>query len=164
MVESARGVLRCEELAQATDRTAGLAVGGYDYTADLGVPREREGRALLHIRYIVVQVAVAYGLVAIDTPYADVADEEGLASETEFVKAIGFTGKLCVHPRQIETINRMLSPSEEDVAHARRVVDAFDDAMARGLGAVSLDGRMIDRPIAERARRVLRVAERAGAQ
>jgi citrate lyase subunit beta/citryl-CoA lyase len=163
MIESARGVLRCEELALATDRTVALAVGGYDYTADLGVARDREGRALVHIRYVVVQVAVAWGLVPIDTPYADVADEDGLVAETEFVKSIGFRGKLCVHPRQVPLVNRILSPTEEDVAQAHRIIDAFEDGTRRGLGAVSVDGRMVDLPIVERARRLVRTAERIAA-
>ncbi|HZP55991.1 MAG TPA: CoA ester lyase [Dehalococcoidia bacterium] len=160
MIESARGVLRCEELARASDRIVALAAGGYDYAADLGVERDREGRALLHLRYVIVQVAAAYGLVPIDTPYGDVADEAGLEAETEFVKAVGFKAKLCVHPKQAAVVNRILSPSAADVAYARRVIEAFDAGVAQGLGAVSLDGRMIDGPVVARARATVALAAR----
>lgn len=159
IIESARGVLRCEDIATASDRVAGLAVGAYDYTAGLGVARDRDGRALAHLRYVVVQVAVAYGLVPIDTPYADIEDEAGLTAETELVQAIGFKGKLVVHPRQIPLVNGIFAPAPDDVAQARRVVEAFDEGVSRGLGAVSLDGRMVDGPIAARARQLLAFAD-----
>jgi len=159
MIESARGVLRCEDIATASDRVTALALGAYDYAADLGVKRDREGVAIYHLRYVVVQVAAAYRLCAIDTPYADIADAEGLAAETRLAKAIGLKAKLAVHPSQLAVINEIFAPSEDDLAQARRVVQAFDDGVASGLGAVSVDGRMVDGPVAARARELLALAE-----
>ena len=158
MIESPRALLRCEEIAQAADRHVALALGGYDYCAALGVPRTRDGAAIAHLRYAVAQVAASRGVVAVDTPYDDLEDEEGLVAETEFVKAIGYGGKFVIHPRQVAPVNRVFTPAEREVAEARRIIEAFERAASDGLAAVRLDGRMIDGPIVDRARRVLALA------
>ena len=158
IIESPRGLLRCEEIARASDRIDALAIGGEDYSAELGVPRS--AAALAPLRYAVVQVAAAYGLAAIDTPYTDVKDAEGLAGETAFVKSIGFKGKFVIHPGQVAAVNRIFAPAREEIAEAWRIVTAAEEGATEGRGAVSLDGRMIDAPIVERARRLLAVATR----
>jgi len=160
LIESARGVLRCEEIVRASDRLCGLSVGAEDYTYDIGVERDASGVALQHIRAVVVQVAVAYGLTPIDTPYADYKDEAGLVAETQLAKAVGFKGKYAIHPAQVEVINRIFTPSKDEVERARRIVEAYEDALSQGLGAVSVDGRMVDAPIAERARAIIAAAKR----
>ncbi len=159
IIESTRGLLRCEDIARASDRIVGLSIGAEDYTAELGVERNIEGTALAYIRYVVAQVATAYGLLAIDTPYSDVRDIDGLVAETEFVRAVGFKGKYVLHPDQVEPVNRVFTPSPEKVAEARRIVEAYGAAVSRGVGAASLDGRMIDGPIAERAKRTIELAD-----
>lgn len=161
MIESPRGLLRCEEIIRATDRHVGLAIGGYDYSAQLGVKRTRDGAALVHLRYHVVTLAAAHGLIAIDTPYDDMGDDEGLRAETEFVKAIGYSGKFVVHPKQVPLVNDVFAPSAAEMAEARRIVDAYAAASAGGAGAVAVDGRMVDGPIADRARRVIEGARQA---
>ena len=158
IIESARGLLRCEEIALASDRVAALAVGGEDYATELGVPRTTA--ALQHIRYAVVQVAVACGLLPIDTPFTDTKDAAGLAKETRAVKAIGFKGKLLIHPGQVAAVNRIFAPSAAEIAEARRIVAAAEQGAATGRGAVAIDGRMVDAPIVERAQRLLEVAAR----
>jgi len=158
IIESPRGLLRCEEIARASDRIDALAIGGEDYSAELGVPRSTA--ALAQLRYTVVQVAAAYGMAAIDTPYTDVKDADGLASETAFVKSIGFRGKFVIHPGQVAAVNRIFSPGRDEIAEARRIVAAAEEGAAEGRGAVSLDGRMIDAPIVERARQLIAVATR----
>ena len=160
LIESARGVLRCEEIVRASDRLCGLSVGGEDYTYDIGVQRDAGGVALQHIRGVVVQVAAAYGLTPIDTPYAGYKDEAGLVAETHLAKAIGLKGKYAIHPAQVDVINRIFTPSKDEIAQARRVIEAYEDALARGLGAVSVDGRMVDAPVAERARGIIAAAKR----
>ncbi len=159
MIESPRGLLRCEEIVEATDRIVGLALGAYDYTSALGVPRDREGRSIEHARYVIATMAAAYGVIAIDTPYADMEDDEALAEETEFVKAIGFKAKFAVHPRQVASINRIFAPTEAEVADARLVIEEFEVAVAAGRGAVAVAGRMVDGPVAERARRLVDLAD-----
>ncbi len=158
IIETPRGLLRCEEVARASDRVDALAAGGEDYSAALGVPRSAE--ALAQLRSTVVLVAAAYRKQAIDTPYIDVKDTKGLAAETAHAKAIGFKGKLVIHPGQVAAVNRIFSPSREEIAEARRVVAAAEAGEAAGRGAVSVDGRMVDAPIVERARGVLAVAAR----
>jgi citrate lyase subunit beta/citryl-CoA lyase len=158
IIETPRGLLRCEEIARASDRVDALAAGGEDYSTALGVPRSTE--ALAHLRSTIVLVAAAYRKQAIDTPYVDVKDAKGLAAEAAHAKAIGFKGKLVIHPGQVSAVNRIFSPTREEVAEARRIVAAAEAGEAAGRGAVAVDGRMVDAPIVERARGVLEVAAR----
>jgi citrate lyase subunit beta/citryl-CoA lyase len=157
-IESARGVLRCEEIALASTRLAGIAMGAYDYAADLGVNRRNDGRELEYGRRVVVHCCAAYGLQAIDSPYADFRDEPGLVAETEYIQTIGFKGKYVIHPAQIDPVNRIFRPSDEDVEDARKVVAAFDEAVERGHASVQIEGRMIDTPVAKRARELIAYA------
>jgi citrate lyase beta subunit len=155
LIESAQAVLRSEEIATAIDRVIGLAVGGEDYTVDIGAPRGEP--ALRHIRAVVVQVAAAHGLLAIDTPYPHYRDDEGLQAEAEQARAVGLRGKLAIHPDQVPIINRAFSPTEDEVTRATRIVEAFDAAPD---GAIGVDGQMVDAPIVARARAVLSAAKR----
>jgi citrate lyase subunit beta/citryl-CoA lyase len=98
-------------------------------------------------------------ILALDTPFVDFRDEEGLVRESEWVRSLGFKGKYLIHPSQIGPVNRVFRPSEEEVAYARRVVEAFEEAVARGHGAVQVDGRMVDAPVAKRARSLIELAE-----
>ncbi len=157
LIESARAVLRCEEIARASDRLLGLSVGGEDYTRDIGARRDVEGRALQHIRAVVVQVAAAYELASIDTPYTTLNDDDGLAEDARIARAIGLRGKYAIHPAQAPIINRAFSPSKDEVDEAKRIVEAFDGARE---GAISVGGRMVDAPVAARARAVLAAAKR----
>jgi citrate lyase subunit beta/citryl-CoA lyase len=158
-IESARALLRCEEIAGASTRLWALMLGGEDFAFDLGVRRTREGRELDHARAEVATCARAAGLVALDTPFADIEDLEGLAADAERARGLGFAGKYVIHPNQIEPVHGVFSPNEAEVAQARAVLAAWEAAQAKGLGAVQFEGRMLDRPIAERARRVVEQAE-----
>jgi citrate lyase subunit beta/citryl-CoA lyase len=158
-IESARGVLRCEEIALSSTRLAGISLGAYDYTADLAVTRTPDGRELEYARRVIVHCCAAYGLQALDTPYGDFRDEPGLLAETEYVKSIGFKGKYLIHPSQIEPVNRIFRPADDEVEQARKVVAAFDEAVERGHASVQVDGRMVDIPVAKRARDLIAYAE-----
>lgn len=158
-IESARGVLRCEEICRASTRLAAITLGADDYTADLGVHRTREGRELDYARQVMAVCARAADILALDTPFADFRDEEGLIREAEWVRSLGFKGKYLIHPGQIGPVNRVFHPTEEEVAYARRVVEAFEEALARGEGAVQVDGRMVDPPVAKRAQALIELAE-----
>ncbi len=158
-IESARGVLRCEEICRASTRLAGITLGADDYTADLGVHRTREGRELDYARNVMAVCARAADILALDTPFADFRDEEGLVRESEWVRSLGFKGKYLIHPGQIGPVNSVFRPAEEEVAYARRIVQAFEDAVARGHGAVQVDGRMVDPPVAKRAQALIELAE-----
>ncbi len=161
-IESARALLRCEEISRASTRLVALMLGGEDFAFDMGVPRTREGRELEHARHVVATCAKAAGLLALDTPWADIQDIEGLVADTERAKAVGFSGKYLIHPDHLEPVHRVFSPSEAEVAQARKLLAAWEEALAKGEGAVQLDGRMVDRPIVERARRVIEQAEAVG--
>jgi citrate lyase subunit beta/citryl-CoA lyase len=161
-VESARGLLHCEEVAQASSRIAGMALGGEDYVASLGVPRT--GEALEYARRVVINVCSAYGLLALDVVYPVINDETGLRAETEYIRSIGFKGKYVIHPAQVETVNRAFSPHAGEVDAAKRAVAAFDDALARGQASVQVDGRMVDIPVAKRYRDLIAYAEAGGTQ
>jgi citrate lyase subunit beta/citryl-CoA lyase len=163
LIESPIAVLRCEQIAQASDRIVALALGGEDYTAALGVKRDAGGVALAHARGVIATVAAAYGMLAIDTPYTDIKDERGLVAEAKVAQAIGFKGKYVIHPDQVAPVNAVFTPSKDEVAYARRVVAAAAQAAKLRRGSVALDGKMIDAPIAERARRVIALAERIAA-
>jgi citrate lyase subunit beta/citryl-CoA lyase len=109
----------------------------------------------------VVNAARAAGVQAIDSVYGDVDDEEGLTAWTLRSRAMGFEGMGCVHPRQIRVVHAGYAPSADEIDRALRIVEAFHDAEARGLGVVSLGSKMIDPPVVERARKLV---ERARAQ
>jgi citrate lyase subunit beta/citryl-CoA lyase len=163
-IESAQALLRCTEIAQASTRTVALMLGAEDFTFDMGVPRTRDGREIDHARSVVATCARAMGLVALDTPWADIEDIEGLEQEAVRARGLGFSGKYVIHPTHIEPVHAVFSPTEAEVASARGVLDAWERAQAAGRGAVQLDGRMVDRPIVERARRVIEQAEAIATQ
>jgi citrate lyase subunit beta/citryl-CoA lyase len=156
-IESARGLLQSHAIAASTDRVTALLFGAEDYARDLGLPAEREAEAaeLLYARSALVVAAVAARRQAIDGIWPDVTDEDGLRRDAMQARRLGFTGKSLIHPGQIETINDVFSPSAAEVAYARRVIDAFEAGQLKGLGAVALDGKLLDQPIVERARRTL---------
>jgi len=121
--------------------------------------RTEEGDELLLPRVMVVIAARAAEVMAIDTPYNDFRDEAGLIKEAQLARRLGFNGKFLIHPSQIEPVNRIFCPSAEEVEQARRVVAAFEAAEAQGFASTSLDGRMIDIPIVNRARKLLMLAD-----
>jgi len=153
-IESARALLRCEAIATAIDRIMGIAIGGEDYTADIGVERDAGGLALQHIRGVVVQVAAAVGLLAVDAPYIDFRDARALARDARTARAVGLKAKFVIHPGQIATVNRVFAPTAREIARARRVVAAYD-ARDPAVAAIAVDGRMVDAPVAARARALL---------
>jgi len=158
IIETALGVLHCEEIAAADPRVVMLAFGAEDFTRDVGALRTRH--SMLFARSMIVAAATAAGIQASDTVYADLKDSEGLAEETALARELGFDGKGAVNPRQLSIIHDAFSPSEDEMAYARRVVAAAEEAGRAGSGAVALDGKMIDRPVLERAERTLKYGER----
>ncbi len=158
-IESARGLLQCQEISAASSRLVALMLGGEDFAFDMGVERTRDAHELTHIRSEISVCARAAGLVALDTPWADIEDIDGLVTDAARARAVGFSGKYVIHPSHIKPVAGVFSPREADVDYARKLLAAWDEAVAAGLGAIQLDGRMIDRPIAERARRVVEQAE-----
>ena len=158
-VESAAGLLDAPRIARGP-RVIALMFGSEDFANDLGLPARREGEAaeMLFARSAIVVAAAAARVPAIDGIWADFRDSAGLRADALRGRRLGFSGRQCIHPDQVAVVNEVFSPSSAEVEHARRVVAAFEDGVAKGLGAVALDGEMLDAPIVERARRILRSA------
>jgi citrate lyase subunit beta / citryl-CoA lyase len=163
-IESARGLLAAPSIAAASSRVMGLMFGAEDFSLDLGLPpnREAEARELIYARSAIVVAAASAHVQSIDGVYPDFRDLEGMDRDAMQARRLGFSAKSTFHPGQIDAINRVFSPTEADVAYAQRVVDAFEEAEAAGQGAVALGGQLIDRPIVERARRVIQLASTLG--
>ncbi len=151
IIESARGGLKALEIAESAEEIVAIAIGLEDYTADLGVPRTKQGSESLWLRGQIVNAARAAGVQAIDTVFSDVADQEGLRASVLEAKALGFDGKGCIHPRQIGVVHAAFAPEAAQVEKACKIVLAFEAAEAKGLGVVSLGSKMIDPPVVKRA-------------
>ena len=159
IVETARGVLEAPVIARAgLRRPHRLCFGAGDFTRDIGVEWSREERESFTARSMIVLASRAAGLPApIDSVFVDLNDPDGLAASTREAKQLGFRGKLVIHPSQVPVVNAVFTPTTEEVAWARRVIEALAAAEREGLGAFVVDGRMVDYPIVERARDILNV-------
>jgi citrate lyase subunit beta / citryl-CoA lyase len=156
IIETALGVSNLREICRSGTRTKRLAFGAGDFTLDMAMTWSQSESELLAYRNACVLESRAAGLEApLDTVWADLRDPEGFIASARHAAALGFQGKMCIHPDQIGPANEAFSPSEAAVAQARRVVEAFDKAEAQGLASIQLDGQFIDYPIVQRARRVL---------
>ncbi|MGW8264807.1 MAG: HpcH/HpaI aldolase/citrate lyase family protein, partial [Longimicrobiales bacterium] len=162
ILESGLGVENAFAIASATDTVAALTIGLEDYTADLGVVKTPAGDETAWARSRLVNAARAAGVQAIDSVYGDVADEEGLLAWGQRARGMGFVGMGCIHPRQIGIIHDAFAPTQVEMEKAQRIVAAFEEAQAKGLGVVSLGTKMIDRPVVLRARRLVDRAREAG--
>lgn len=156
-IESASGVLNAKEIAHASRRLIGIALGAEDYVTDLKTTRS-DGIELLFARSMLLNAARSAGIDALDTVYSDVNNEEGFIEEATLIKKLGFDGKSVINPRQIEPLHKIFMPSQQDLEKARAIMDAIQDANARGSGVASLNGKMIDRPVVLRAERMLELA------
>ena len=159
LVESARGLIQAPAIAASCPRLVGLMFGAEDFALDLGLFATREGELgdLLYARSALVVAAASERLQAIDRVYLDIRNPEGLLKDTRLARELGFTGKSLIHPGQIEAVHRVFQPTAGEVEQARSVVAAFEEAVAAGLGSVAVDGQMVDLPIVERARRILKL-------
>jgi citrate lyase subunit beta/citryl-CoA lyase len=157
-IESAQALLQCEAISRASTRIGALMLGGEDLTFDMGMERTREGLELDYARALIATCARAAGVVALDSPWTSIGDIEGLTADARRARTLGFAGKYVIHPSHIEAVHEVFSPSAEETARARSVLAAWESAEREGLGAVQFDGRMIDRPVVERARRLVEQA------
>jgi len=162
IIESALGVVNAYEIASASENVVALAIGLEDYTADLGAPRTNEGRETFYARSALVNAARAAGIQPIDSVFSDVSDMDALREVVLESKSLGFDGMGCIHPRQIKVIHEAFAPNEAEIEKARKIVLAFDDATAKGLGVVSLGSKMIDPPVVKRAQRTIDLAVEIG--
>jgi citrate lyase subunit beta/citryl-CoA lyase len=162
ILESARGVLAAAAIASASDRLAALCFGAEDFAADIGVQRTAAGTESLVARQSVVLAAKAASIQALDSVFPDTGDQEGFAAYCAAARAMGFDGVGVIHPQQIAVANCAFSPTAEEIEEARAIVAALAVAEAAGSGVASQEGKMIDAPVALRARRIVDVADRKG--
>jgi citrate lyase subunit beta/citryl-CoA lyase len=162
LIETARGIAHCEDLAdQAPSRTLTLAFGSGDFTTEMGVEPSADGSELAYARGRLVVAARAAGLARpIDGPHLDLLDIDGLERDCARSRQLGYQGRIIVYPPQVAPAQRVYSAmSEEALAHARRVVTAFEEAEARGVASIRVDERFVDYPIYRLARERLRLHE-----
>lgn len=155
LIELAIGVENAYEIAKASDRVVALFLGGEDLSANLRSPRTKEGWEIFYARTRLVSAARAAEIEVIDTPFTDTNDLEGLRADAAFAKSLGFSGKAVISPRHLDIVNEVFSPTEEDILWARDVMAAIEMGKRQGKGAVSLHGKMIDKPIVMRAEQIL---------
>lgn len=160
-IESARGLVNLKEIAARGGRLQALMFGAEDYAADVGARRTPGAEEVFFARSTVRAHAAAYGLQAIDMLWVDFKDAEGLARLAQQSAGLGFDGMQVIHPDQIEIVQRAFTPDEDEVAAARRIVEAYETSLREGKGAFALEGRMVDMPMLRAAERVL---SRAGVE
>jgi len=156
IIETAKGVLHAEEICAADERVVVVAFGAEDFTRNVGA--KRTVKSLLFARSMIVAAAKTAGIQASDTVYSNLDDEKGLIAETKQARNLGFDGKGVINPRQIEPIHAVFSPSEQEVKEAQQIVAAAEEAEEHGLGAIAIEGKMIDKPVLARAQQTLKLA------
>ena len=161
-IESALGVVNAYDIATASKRMMGIALGAEDYCANLKTQRTPSGNELQLARQTIVVAARAAGIDALDTVYSNLNDMDTFRAEVEYIKSLGFDGKSIINPRQIEVVNEVFAPKEKDIAKARTILAAIKEAEERGSGVVSVNGKMVDKPVVIRAQRTIDLAIASG--
>jgi citrate lyase subunit beta/citryl-CoA lyase len=162
IIESALGVENAFKIAISSNNVVAMAIGLEDYTADLGVQRTKEGNESLYARLRVINACKAAKIQPIDSVFSDIGDIEGLVTNVKNSKSLGFEGMGCIHPRQIAIIHQNFAPELVEIEKAKKIILAFDDAKAKGLGVVSIGTKMIDAPVVKRAENTIRLAIELG--
>ena len=172
-IETALGLANIDAIARATERLEALVFGPGDYAASIRMPQTSigtmdewdeayPGHRMGYVMQRIVVAARMGGLRAVDGPVADYRDEEGLRKSCLVARSLGFDGKWCIHPGQVETVNEVFSPTEKEIEWARKVVSAYEEANAAGSGAISIDGQMVDAASIKMAQNTLDLARGAG--
>ena len=156
LLETARGILQAAAIAAADAKVPALLFGAEDLTADLGIPRTIDGEELLYARSQLVMAAASTGAEAVDAVFTDLDDLDRLRVDAARARAIGFRGKMAIHPAQVPVINDVFAPTSEEIEKAKKIVTAFEAAHADGV--MRLEHQMIEAPVVLRARRVLTLA------
>jgi citrate lyase subunit beta/citryl-CoA lyase len=163
-IETASAVVHAYEICAASPRILGFTFGADDYATDSGVVRTPEAAELNYPRAAAANAGAAAGVVPIDTPTTEFKDLAKFERDLVAARHLGYRGKFCIHPTQVEIANRVFAPSADELAWAAKIIDAYEAGKAEGRGAIALAGVMIDDPIVDRAHQLLdwtqRVAER----
>lgn len=161
-LESAKGVINAYSICTASDRIVGIALSGGDYTRDLQTSISGTGVELMGARQQIIIAARAAGVQCYDTVWTDVDNMEGFQKEVEIIKTMGFDGKSCISPRQIDVVHKVFTPTEKEIIFAEKVITEIDTKKAEGVGVFVVDGKMIDIAFYDGAKRTLQMAKAAG--
>ena len=161
-IESYLGVLNAREIAKASPRVEAMALGAEDFTASMSAQRTKPGWEIFYARNTILMACREAGISAQDAVFSDINDQSGLEKDLEMTRTLGFDGKTCVHPRQIDEVNACFTPSPKEIRNAQRVLEALEEAARNHTGVCTLDGGMVDKPMELRARSTLAKAEAAG--
>ena len=161
-IESALGIVNAYDIAIASKRMMGIALGAEDYCANLKTQRTPGGAELLLARETIVVAARAAGIDALDTVYSNLNDMETFRKEVELIKTLGFDGKSIINPRQIEVVNEVFAPKPKEIEKAQTIIAAIKEAERRGSGVIAVNGKMVDRPVVLRAQRTIDLAIASG--
>jgi len=162
IVETAYGLQNVYNIIKSCHRIVAILLGGEDLTSDLGIKRTKEGEEIFYARNQVSIACRAMKVDSIDTPFTDTSDFEGLAKDTMKAKSLGFTGKAAISPKHIDTIHSVYAPTVVEIKHAKRVLAAMEEAESEGKGVFSLDGKMVDAPVINRAKNTVELAKLLG--
>ena len=162
--ETASALVDARDIADSSQRIIALAFGAEDFTNDMGIERSDSGDEVQVPRSLVPVAARAANVASLDSPFVAFQDPEALRADAQKARQMGFTGKHAIHPAQLDIINEVFSPAPDEVAYARRIMDAWDKAEAEGRGSLALDGRMVDVPVVKRAQNLLAFADAIEAQ
>ncbi|MEI7194669.1 citrate (pro-3S)-lyase subunit beta [Pectobacterium versatile] len=160
-IESAVGVINAVAIARSSERMIGIALAAFDYVMDMQTERG-DGTELFYARCAVLHAARAAGIDAFDVVYPNVNDDAGFLKEVDLIRRLGFNGKSLINPRQIELLHNAYAPTQDEVDYSHLVIKAAEEGERAGLGVISLNGKMIDGPIIDHARRVLERAQASG--
>ncbi|WP_284693944.1 aldolase/citrate lyase family protein [Paraclostridium ghonii] len=161
-LESPIAVLNAYSIATSSKRLMGIALSGEDFVTCMKTDRSLEGHELHTARGMVVLAARAAGVSVHDTVYSDVNNDEGFLNEAKFIKQLGFDGKSLIHPRQVELVHKVYTPSKKSIDKSYKIIKATEQAIEQGKGVFTVDGKMVDKPIIERAQHVLTLAKASG--
>lgn len=161
-IETPLGLSNAYEMCVASPRMIAMALGGEDFIANLKTQRTLHGMELFFARSQIVLAARRAGIQAIDTVFSNINDPEGFRKEVEFIRDLGFDGKSIIHPSQVAIVRETFTPTADMVAKSVRILQAYKNAVENNLGVFVVDGRMVDGPIIDRARRVVEQAQIAG--
>ncbi len=157
-IESAAGVLNAREIAHSSKRLIGIALGAEDFVTDMGTSRSAESLELLMARSMILMAARSARIDAIDTVYSDINNPEGFIAEVKLIKQLGFDGKSVINPNQIKPLHQVFTPTEKEISKSLAIIEAMEEARRKGSGVINLNGKMIDKPVVERAEHLLELA------
>jgi len=158
-IETASALVDARDIAVASPRVITLSFGAEDFTNDMGIERSDAGEEVQVPRSLVPVAARAANVASLDSPFVAFQDPDALRADAQRARQMGYTGKHAIHPAQLDIINEVFSPAPEEVAYARRIMEAWDKAEAEGRGSLAMDGKMVDVPVVKRAQNLLAFAD-----